>query len=114
MTVGNRIKAVRLSHNMSQEDVAKFLGTTKQAIYKYENDVVTNIPLDKIDKLAFLFDISPAYLMGWEETPSTPAGDPKLSEGEQKLLELFRQIPEEKQGAFVEMARIYAESLKEV
>jgi hypothetical protein len=38
--------------------------------------------------------------------------DPILSEAEQLLLDLFRQIPEEKQQLFLEMGRLYADSLK--
>ncbi len=58
----------------SQEDVANAIGSTKQAVYKYENDIVTNIPTDKIEKIAQLFRVTPAYLMGWEDTPSVPSG----------------------------------------
>ena len=36
----------------------------------------------------------------------------KLTEGEKMLLELFRQIPEEQQQVFLEMGRVYANSLK--
>ena len=36
----------------------------------------------------------------------------KLTEGEKMLLELFRQIPKEQQEVFLEMGRVYANSLK--
>lgn len=66
MTVGQKIKDLRIKKNLSQEDVAKSIGSTKQAIYKYETGIVTNIPIDKISMLADLFGVSPAYLMGWD------------------------------------------------
>ena len=36
----------------------------------------------------------------------------QLTEGEEILLEMFRQIPEEQQRVFLEMGRVYADSLK--
>ena len=61
-----RLKEQRTKHNLSQEDVAKSIQTSKQAIYKYENEIVTNIPFDKVEALANLFNVTPAYLVGWE------------------------------------------------
>ena len=41
----------------------------KRQVYKYENNIVTNIPTDKVDAIAKRLKVSPAYLMGWEEQP---------------------------------------------
>lgn len=65
--IGKRIKEEREKMHLSQEDVAKALNTTKQSICKYENDIVTNIPLDKVEKMALLFGVTPQYLTGWGE-----------------------------------------------
>ena len=121
MTIGELIKIERIKNNLSQEDVAKAIGSTKQAVYKYETGIVTNIPMDKIETMAKLFGTTPSYLMGWEEPKklnlqlcaeeNTPT-EPQLNEGEMMLLELFRQIPEEQQKVFLEMGRVYANSLK--
>ena len=40
MTIGKRIRHERLKCGLSQEELAKALSTTKQAIYKYENNIV--------------------------------------------------------------------------
>jgi repressor LexA len=77
MEIGYLIKKERLRNNLSQEEVAKAIDSTKQAVYKYENGIVTNIPMDKIEKMAQLFGVSPAYLMGWEEK-SAPQLDLQL------------------------------------
>jgi hypothetical protein len=51
--------------------------------------------------------------MGWSESEKTNSpSELELSEGEKMLLDLFRQIPEDQQKAFLEMGRIYASSLK--
>ena len=67
MAKGERIKVLREQFGMTQEELAEKLGTTKQTIFKYETNVITNIPSDKIETMAKLFCVSPAYIMGWEE-----------------------------------------------
>ena len=68
---GDRIRELRIRHDMTLDDVAKYLGINRQAVYKYEQGIVTNIPLDKIEKMAVLFDTTPDYISGWsdEEKP---------------------------------------------
>ena len=67
MTFGQRLRFERKSRKLSQEELAKVLDTTKQAIYKYETGVVQNIPFDKLAKLADYFGVTSAYLMGWTD-----------------------------------------------
>ena len=93
MSIGNRIRKERKRLNLSLEDVANHLKTTKQAIYKYENDIVTNIPPEKIEKLAEFLHVSPSYLFGWDEKEISHGAD-DLTEGEKKWLELYYCISE--------------------
>ena len=111
MSVGLRIKSAREQRNMTLDEVAKRCDTTKQTIYKYENEIVTNIPYDKIVLLSKALDVTPSYLFGWEEKESSP-GEQQLTEGEQMMIDIFRLIPEEQQRVFLEMGRAYANSLK--
>lgn len=67
MSIGDRIKALRIKNDLSQIDLAEKIGSTKQAIYKYEKGIVTNIPSDKLQEIARALHTTPAYLMGWEE-----------------------------------------------
>lgn len=67
MSVGKRIKEMREKLGISQVDFADKLNVSKQTLYKYENDIVTNIPSDKVELAAKLLNVSPAYLMGWED-----------------------------------------------
>ncbi len=66
MTVGDRIKELRLKLGLSQVDFADKINVSKQTLYKYENNIITNIPSDKVEAAAKLGNISPSYLMGWE------------------------------------------------
>ena len=70
-SVEDRIKQAREKSGITQVDLAVKIGVSKQTLYKYENGVITNIPSDKIEQIAELTGVSPAYLMGWvEDTPS--------------------------------------------
>ena len=71
-TKGERIKKYREELGLSQVFLADKIGVSKQTLYKYENDIITNIPSDKIEALAKVFNCTPAYLMGW--VPDTPDG----------------------------------------
>lgn len=66
MSIGNRIKVERERQGISQTDMAKRIKASKQTLYKYENDIITNIPSDKIEAIANILNVSPGYLMGWE------------------------------------------------
>ena len=70
VTVGDRIRQVRQEQDVTQQELADYIGVSKQAVYKYENNIVTNIPTDKVDAIAKRLKVSPAYLMGWEEQPT--------------------------------------------
>ena len=69
MSIGARIKKLRIDNDMSQVDFADMIGVSKQTLYKYENGIVTNIPSDKIESIAKAFHVQPAFIMGWEDAP---------------------------------------------
>lgn len=68
MNIGQRIKNLREQANIPQSELAKKVGISKQSLYKYENSIITNIPSNKIEKIAKNLNTTPAYLMGWEES----------------------------------------------
>ena len=104
MSIGKSIKKLRESKDMSLEDVAKLCNTTRQTIYKYENEIVTNIPYDKIELLSKALNTTPAYLMGWEEPEKKEisSDDLVLTEGEKAFIRLLRRIPAEEQPIVIE------------
>jgi len=67
LTTGDRIKALRIKAGLSQDELAGYIGTIKQTVYKYENNIITNIPPEKIMKLSEKLCSSPAYIMGWDD-----------------------------------------------
>lgn len=88
MTIGERIKYLRETNNLTQTDVARALEIATQTICKYEKNIVTNIPNENIEKLANLFNVTPEYLMGWD-APS----ELSLTEKEEQLIQKYRNNP---------------------
>ena len=66
MTKGERIKKARERIGMSQVALADKIGVSKQTMYKYENDIITNIPSNIIEAIASITQTTPQYIMGWD------------------------------------------------
>lgn len=98
MSIGEKIKIARDNAGLTQEELGKKCGTTKQTIFKYETGVVTNIPIDRLEAIADAVNVSAAWILGWEEEHPTGIGE--LSEGEMEIIRLFRQLPPEVQDTF--------------
>lgn len=98
MTKGERIKKIRLDKGMSQTELAERIGQSKQTVYKYENNIITNIPSDVIEKIAIALDTSISCLFGWNDNPNTKSSEPPARDPlDDKILQLFSQLtPEER------------------
>ena len=75
MTVGSRIKEAREAKDLTQEQLGKAVGTTKQTIFKYEAGIITNIPLDRLEQIASVLSVSAASLMGWDTQKDKLSGN---------------------------------------
>ena len=76
MKIGERIKHRREELGIAQTWLAEQIGTSKQNLYKYENGIIANIPADKVEAIAKALHTTPAYLMGWTQTPT--AAEPAI------------------------------------
>lgn len=104
MTTGERIRQLRIAHQMTQEELGAKIGVQKAAIYKYENGLVVNLKRSTIEKLALVLETTPTYLMGMED------GEPTVSEltnTQTFLLSIFNELNNEGQSKVIE----YAEDL---
>ena len=100
MTKGKRIKHLRENKGINQTDLAKKIGVSKQTLYKYENDIVTNIPSNIIELIAEELKTTPWHIMGWDEPVA-----PVLSE-EIELIEIYHSFNVEGQEKLLEYARL--------
>lgn len=66
MTIGDRVRKLRISKGWTQSELAKKMGyKSKSSIAHIENG--RDIPRSMVVTLADILDTSPSYLMGWEE-----------------------------------------------
>lgn len=100
-----RIKALVDSSGLSYQELEKLTGIKKSSLQRYASGVTTKIPLDVIEKLSKAFNVSQEYLMGWDEKKDSPS-ELDLTEGEKLMLELFRQIPKDRQPEALDLLRV--------
>jgi transcriptional regulator with XRE-family HTH domain len=111
--MARRIKELRQQQGLTLEQVATVVGVGKSTVRKWETGMIANMKRDKIAALAQALGTTPAYLMGWKEETKEETNSPNqivLTEGEQMLLKLFRQIPEENRAMVLEMIRAAVKS----
>jgi len=95
MTLGERIKLIRLELNHDRPSFAKILGVTKQAVYRYEMDEILPAPV----KLIAIADLAKVHL-DWllcEYGPkyrSSTDNYIEISDDEKTILEFIRSNEE--------------------
>lgn len=62
-----RMKTRREELNMSYQTLSEKVGISKSTLQRYETGYIKNMPVDKLEEIANALEISPLYLMGWEE-----------------------------------------------
>lgn len=105
MTVGERIKERRIALGIRQDALADRLGILKQTLYKYENNIITNISSQKLEAFARELGVSPGYLMGWEEEANTNQASRLLAYAEK-----FEQMSKEHQETILEQIALYSQN----
>ena len=65
----DKVKSRRLELGLTLEDVAKAVGVSAPTIQRYESGDIKNIRKDKIKALADALQLTPTYLMDWNEHP---------------------------------------------
>lgn len=112
---GTRIKLGLKIRGMKQADLCQITKIPKSAVSQYISGAFEP-KQDRIYLISKALNVSEAWLMGYDvpmdRVNNSPPEEPKLSEVEQKLLDIFRLIPEDQQKVFLEMGSVYANSLK--
>ena len=111
-SISARIKKALRIKGMKQADLCQITKIPKSSLSQYlSGDFEPK--QDRIYLISKALNVSEAWLMGFDvpmarqdtEKNSSPE-EIKLNEGEQLLLDLFRKIPEDKQGLVLQMIRV--------
>ena len=100
----DRIRSEMLRNSLTLIEIEQRTGIKKSSMQRYVSGQTGKIPMSAIEKLADLFGVSGAYLMGWDEKKDSPS-ERTLTKGEELMLELFRKIPEDRQAAALELLK---------
>ena len=69
--IGERIKAARKSARMGQAELGAAIGIGKSSISEWESGK-RSPDIDKVHDIARALGVTPAYLMGWDDSPALP------------------------------------------
>ena len=87
----------------SRNDISEALGISYFTVSDWVNG--KKYPrMDKVEKLANYFGIQKSDLIE-DKAKKNPPEEPKLSEGEKILVDLFRRVPEDQQEFVLRMIR---------
>lgn len=87
MSFGDRLRELRLSKNMSMEELGDFFNISKQAVSSYEK-TLSYPKIDNLHKIADFFNVSTDYLLG-----RLPIGsDNEVSQSKKILIPLVGKV----------------------
>lgn len=101
---GQRIKEALSIRRMKQFELCQLADVPKSSLSLYLSGAYEP-KQDRIYSMAKALCVDEAWLMGYDvpmEKEKTPE-EPTLSEGEKMLLDLFRQVPEDKKELVLQM-----------
>ena len=101
----DRIRSEMHRNSLTLLEIEQRTGIKKSSMQRYASGGTGKIPMAVIEKLASLFGVSGSYLMGWDEKNDSPS-EPSLTEGEKMMLDLFRQIPVDRQPEALDLLRV--------
>lgn len=97
-TFGERLREYRESRDMSQQDLADILGTTKQVLSRYETGQ-RDPKLTTVSEYANKLGLPLSYF--WGETPAPQKKEQDLTPFEREVLSKLRLLSEDQQRAFL-------------
>ncbi len=66
--IGQKIKERRLALGLTLEELGNKVGVGASTVRKWETNFIKDMKSDKVQKVAEALNVSPAYLMGWDES----------------------------------------------
>lgn len=77
--IASRIQARRLELRLSYQDLADRTGMSKSSLQRYETGGIANVPLHRLEAIATALEVSPEWLMGWDDIKVTISDtDPQI------------------------------------
>lgn len=100
MTLGDRVKHLREKKGMTQEELAQKLGKKSKSTVAHIETGNRDIPRSMVVELAKILEVSPCYLMGWEEEKEVAPIETNRS----NLRELLNKLTEQEIDSMIDYA----------
>lgn len=100
---GIKIKELRCDRGLSQEELARKVGTSQRNISKYEREQL-DLSTESIKSFCDFFEVSADYLLGRSDdfgNVSVQNAAPALSEEETELVRLYRTMSSAQRARFL-------------
>lgn len=96
-----RLRELRLKKELSQADIANYLGISRTAYVKYESG--QSKPVRKLKQLCALFNVTADYILGTDNQPTKPLEKPSFmaenySDHEIALIKKYRALSDSAKG----------------
>lgn len=65
--VGIKIKELRKQSGLTMRELGEMVGLTEGTIQRYETGQIKGIDVDLIKRMAKALNVSPVYILGWED-----------------------------------------------
>lgn len=75
MGINEKLKNRRLELGMTMLELSKKVGVSEATISRWESGDIANMKRDKIIRLANALNVSPSFVMGWEDSPTEGKAD---------------------------------------
>mgnify|MGYP001625658429 FL=1 len=69
MDTASLLRQVFSNSGLSYMELEKRTGIPKSVLQRYAAGETKKIPVDAVERIARALDVSPAYLLGWQESP---------------------------------------------
>lgn len=112
MDMKDKISTRRKELGLTLEEIGDFVGVGKSTVRKWETGDIANMRRDKIALLADALQVTPAYLMGWEEpdTKKAPSNDEvTFDDFTYAMNEEAHELTDEEKDKLLELAKFFRE-----
>ena len=75
MSLAENLKSARKKKGMTMMELSEIIGCSKQLISKYETGVITNMPIERLQAIAYALDVDPLELAGMKDDEKETEND---------------------------------------
>lgn len=92
MDISKKLKKRRKELSLTMLEVAKKVGVSEATVSRWESGDIANMRRDKIALLANALQVTPAYIMGWDEKENEKSNVSMMDSSKIKMIPLYESV----------------------